>query len=218
MNQSPWRIKWLVWGAVAVAGAIIVPAFLLVQFKRWNRPQPTLPLYGQITDFTLTNQTGKRVSLADLRGHVWIADVIFTRCASSCPQMTYKMKLLQQALDGDPKVKLVTLTTDPEFDTPPVLKRYAERFGADPTRWIFLTGTKAQIADLAVGSLKLSAVPKNSTERTSPDDLFIHSTIFVLVGKHGQLRGIFETTGNGIDFQKVKPTILEAISRLEREP
>ncbi len=217
MNLSPWKIRWLIWGTLAVAGAIIIPTFLLVQFKRWTRPQQPLPVYGQIADFTLTNQNGKQISLADLRGHVWVADIIFTRCASSCPQMTRQMKLLQQALGDDPQVKLVTLTTDPGFDTPPVLKRYAERFGADPNRWIFLTGTKSQIANLAAGSLKLSAVPTKSAERASPDDLFIHSTIFVLVGKHGQLRGIFETTGQGVDLREVKPAILEAISRLERE-
>lgn len=208
---------WFVQGALVLLGAVVLPTLLLTRFRlRMNREQP-LPMYGRIADFSLVNQNGNPVSLANLRGHVWVADIIFTRCASSCPQMTYQMEALQQALSGDSQVKLVTLTTDPDFDTAPVLKRYAERFNADPNRWVFLTGTKQQIANLAVGSLKLSAVPTNPTERVSPADLFVHSTIFVVVGKHGQVRGIFETTGNGVDPRHVNREILGAVNRLERE-
>jgi cytochrome oxidase Cu insertion factor (SCO1/SenC/PrrC family) len=111
----------------------------------------------------------------------------------------------------------VTLTTDPDFDTPMVLKRYSQRFDADPGRWMFLTGTKKQIANLAVTSLKLSAVPVKPAEQISPADLFIHSTIFVVVGKHSQLRGIFETAGDGVDLRQVNPQILAAVNRLEKE-
>jgi protein SCO1/2 len=113
--------------------------------------------------------------------------------------------------------KLVTLTTDPDFDTPPVLKTYAERFGADPGRWIFLTGAKNQIANLAIDSLKLTAVAKPPGERQSPEDLFVHSTIFVVADKRGRLRGVFETTGEGVDPQRVKARLLAAVKRLERE-
>ena len=66
------------------------------------------------------------------------------------------------------QAKLVTLTTDADFDTPPVLKAYAERFGADPQRWMFLTGTKQEIAKLAIDSLKLTAIAKKPEERESP--------------------------------------------------
>ncbi len=116
------------------------------------------------------------------------------------------------------RLKLVTLTTDPDFDTPPVLRAYAERFQADTNRWMFLTGTKQEIAKLAIDSLKLTAVEKKPEERESPQDLFVHSTIFVVADKQARLRGVFETTGEGIDPQKVKTEILAAVSQLEREP
>jgi cytochrome oxidase Cu insertion factor (SCO1/SenC/PrrC family) len=132
--------------------------------------------------------------------------------------MTKQMQVLQGALPPDSTTKLVTLTTDADFDTPPVLKAYAERFGADPRRWMFLTGTRQEVAKLAIDSLKLTAIEKKPEERESPQDLFVHSTIFVIADKRGQLRGVFETTGEGIDPRNVQTQILAAAERLEREP
>lgn len=202
---------------LVLTGVALLGLFIMTEISVRTRREPPLPVYGPIADFSLTNQDGKTVSLADLRGEIWIADIIFTRCAGSCPHMTRQMEALQQALVGERNVRLVSLTADPEYDTSPILKRYAERFGADPNRWLFLTGPKRQLANLAVQSLKLSAVPKTAAQRTSPEDLFIHSTILVVVGKHAQLRGVFQTTGDGIDPKQVQPQILDAVSRLERE-
>jgi cytochrome oxidase Cu insertion factor (SCO1/SenC/PrrC family) len=131
--------------------------------------------------------------------------------------MSRQMQDLQQSLPAGSRARLVTLTTDPEFDTPPVLRTYAARFGADLNRWSFLTGTKQQIAGLARDSLKLTAVENKPGERQSPNDLFVHSTIFVLVDKQGRLRGVFETTGEGVEPQRVKSQLLAGIRRLERE-
>ena len=131
--------------------------------------------------------------------------------------MTRQMKELQQALPAASRTRLITLTTDPDFDSPAVLKTYAERFGANPNRWQFLTGTKKQLGDLAIASLKLTAIEKGPGERQSPDDLFVHSTIFVIVDRRGQLRGIYETAGEGIEWQKSRAQVLAAIRRLELE-
>jgi cytochrome oxidase Cu insertion factor (SCO1/SenC/PrrC family) len=174
-------------------------------------------VWGTISDLNLTNQFGRPVTLADLRGHVWVADIIFTRCAGPCLKMSRQMKEIQDSLSPGSKVKLVSLTTDPRFDLPPVLNTYAQRFGADSNRWIFLTGSQTEIANLASNSLKLTAMEKKPEERDSAVDLFIHSTIFVIVDKQAQLRGIFETTGEDIDPRQVKTKIFSAIHRLERE-
>jgi len=124
---------------------------------------------------------------------------------------------LQQALPGASPAKLISLTTDPDFDSPSILKKYSERFNTDPKRWWFLTGTKAQIAALAIDSLKLTAIEKKPEERQSAADLFVHSTIFVIVDKRGQVRGVYETSGEGIDPQQVRSQLLAGIRRLERE-
>jgi protein SCO1 len=204
-------------GLLLAAGTLLL-AVLVTQLKSRIAAQKSLPVIGPIAAFTLTNQIGSAASLADLRGKVWVADIIFTRCPGPCLKMTKQMKDLQEALPPASQAKLVTLTTDPDFDTPTVLRAYAERFRADTNRWMFLTGTKQEIAKLAIDSLKLTAIEKKPEERASPQDLFVHSTIFVVADKQGQLRGVFETTGEGIDPQKVKTEILAAVSQLEREP
>jgi protein SCO1 len=217
MTQPARRVEWLIWSGLALAAATLLLAFLLALLKARAALGKPLPVYGQIAGFTLTNQNGRAVSLADLRGHVWVADIIFTRCPGPCLKMTRQMQELQQALPESSQARLVSLTTDPDFDTPPVLKAYAERFGANPSRWMFLTGTKKQIANLAIDSLKLTAVETKPAERQSPDDLFVHSTIFVVADKRGQLRAVFETTGETLDPSRVKANILAAVRRLERE-
>jgi protein SCO1/2 len=80
-----------------------------------------------IADFTLTNEDAQATSLADLTNHVWVADIIFTRCAGPCPRMTTQMKSVQNALPQNSETRLVTLTTDPDYDSPEILKRYGER-------------------------------------------------------------------------------------------
>jgi protein SCO1/2 len=218
MNQPARRTGWLAWGGLALVGLTLLLAFGLAQLRSHSDAGQSLPVVGPIADFALTNQNGRAVSLADLRGQVWVADIIFTRCPGPCLKMTKQMKALQDALPPGSQAKLVSLTTDADFDTPPVLKTYAERFQADPQRWMFLTGTKQEVAKLAIDSLKLSAIEKKPEERESPQDLFVHSTIFVIADKQGQLRGVFETTGEGIEPERVKEQILAAVARLEREP
>jgi len=190
-------------------------AIVLAGLKSRVTRSHTLPIYGQVNDFTLTNQSGGIVGRADLRGRVWVADIIFTRCAGPCPRMSQQMKELQDALPARSRTRLVSLTTDPDFDSPPVLLKYAVRFGADTNRWMFLTGTKQQLGNLATRSLKLSAVEVPAAERASPDDLFVHSTVFVVVDKVGRLRGIFETGGDGTSWPAEKQKILATIRQLE---
>jgi protein SCO1/2 len=193
-------------------------AFLLAKARSEAEKHQALPVLATIADFSLTNQNGAAVSLADLRGHVWAADIIFTRCPGPCLRMTRQMKELQDTLPKDAQTKLVSLTTDADYDTPAILKTYAEHNGADANRWVFLTGTKKQINNLAVDSLKLSAVEKKPEERESAEDLWVHSTIFVIVDKHAQLRGIYQTGGEDVNWPAEKQKILAAAKQLEREP
>src|SRR4051812_17027312 len=219
MNRPATRLPWTVGVGLLLLILSLSLAFLLAKAEsRRAHQRQALPVISQVADFSLTNQNGSVVSLGDLRGHVLIADIIFTHCAGPCPRMTKQMRELQDALPKGGQTKLVTLTTDPDNDTPAVLKTYAERNGADTNRWTFLTGTKKQIADVAIGSLKLSAVEVKPAERTSPEDLWVHSTIFVIVDKHAQLRGVFETGGEGVDWPVEKQKILAAVKQLEREP
>ena len=213
--RRPGRLMWL---GLGLTCALLLMAFLLARLKPRTNLEKPLSVIGPVADFVLTNQDGRVISLNDLRGHVWIADIIFTRCAGPCPRMTRQMKELQEALPAGSPTRFVTLTTDPKYDTSTILKAYAQKAGADSARWFFLTGTPKQIADLAIDALKLAALEKKPEERESPADLFIHSTTFVVVDKQARLRGTFETGGEGIQPGIVKSDILNAVKRLEREP
>jgi protein SCO1/2 len=217
VKQSQPRASRLVWVGAALFGALLVLIMVLPTLRHRASHGQALPDYGAVADFSLTNQDGAQISLAALKDRVWIADIIFTRCPGPCLKMTRQMSELHKALSQDSEVKLVTLTTDPDFDTPTVLKAYGRRFGADFNQWMFLTGAKTQVAALATGSLKLTALGKKPEERQSADDLFVHSTIFVVVDKRSHLRGVFETTGETVDPVQVRSQILETVRQLENE-
>lgn len=220
MSDTPSRPPRTIWVGFLLFFAAFALAFLLwaVQAAKLAK-QPKLQVIGPVASFNLTNQDSQNTSLADLTNRVWVADIVFTRCAGPCPRMTAQMKQVQDALPKDSTARLVTLTTDPEFDTPEVLKKYGQRFGADFNRWTFLTGTKHEIGLLAANSLKLSAQPVKPEDQKDAADLFIHTTIFVIVDKQAQLRGFFETAGDGVDWtNSVLPQIVKAVRQLEREP
>lgn len=208
--ESPSRkINFLVWGALVLTAVCIVGAFVVQRLQQ----APTVPLrpISQVPAFTLTNQLGQPVTLTNLLGHVWIADIIFTRCAGPCPRMNRTMRELQDAIAARSPVKFVTLTTDPENDTPQVMKNVADELGANHSRWLFLTGAKDQIARVAIDGLKLAAVEKSPAERENAADLFIHSTIFVLVDKQGVVQAAFD----GED-PKFKGSLLQAVRVLAK--
>ena len=197
----------MVWGALAAIILGIAAAFFL-------RPQPkALPIYSAMPDFALHDQDGRPASLADLRGKVWVADVIFTRCAGQCPIMSAHMKAIQDLLPASAPVRFVSFTTDPAFDTPPVLKKYAARYGAD-TRWSFLTGEKPALRSVLVDGLKLSAQEKPAADQADANDLFVHSAKFVLIDKQGRIRAWFD----GETETAAARTALEAGRLAEEEP
>jgi len=220
MTENPPRPPRTIWIGFLFLFGLLGLSFVLwfVQISRKFSQSP-LPVISAVAPFTLTSQASQPVTLADFTNHVWLADIIFTRCAGPCPRLTQQLRQVQDLLPKDSGAKLVTLTTDPEFDTPAVLKKYGERFGADFNRWTFLTGTKSEIASVAANSLKLSAQPVRLEEQKDAADLFIHTTIFVIVDKHAQLRGFFETGGDGVDWTNaVLPKILKSVRQLENEP
>jgi protein SCO1/2/putative membrane protein len=100
-----------------------------------------------IADFSLTERSGKTITKTDLLGKPWAVSFIFTKCAGPCLTITGQMNQLQEQLRND-DVRLVTITVDPKRDTPEVLQKYADAFGADPEKWLFLTGDKDEIFEL----------------------------------------------------------------------
>jgi protein SCO1 len=109
-----------------------------------------LPIVGAAPTFALTNQSGKRVTLADFHGRVLAVTFIYATCKDTCPLITAKMAAIQRKLGTDfaSRVRFASITVEPEIDTPAVLKAYAEKYSADFSGWSFLTGTSAEVKDV----------------------------------------------------------------------
>ena len=117
---------------------------------------PAIPVYSVLPDFQLLERSGGPVGLSDLRGKVWVANLFFTRCKDACPVEIAELAKLQTEFAGEPDFRLVSISTDPKRDTPQVLAQYADKVGADRTRWLFLTGHQSTIYRLVQEGLKLS--------------------------------------------------------------
>lgn len=141
-------------------------------------------LHAPVSDFALTDRSGRAVSRHDLLGKVWIASFVLTRCPDGkCPQVTQAMRRLQDELADRRDVRLVTFTVDPERDNPEELKRYADGHGADPERWLFLTGSEEQIDQLLRSVyLRAGKATRGNVE---------HSQHLLVIDRHGDMRGAY---------------------------
>jgi protein SCO1/2 len=157
-----------------------------------ERPLEGLQTFGTVPDFTLTEASGRSLGLADLSGKLWVADFIYTTCRDTCPLQSAEMARLQRELNGKGEFRLVSITVDPDHDTPEVLARYGERFHADRRYWFFLTGDQTKIYQLARDGFRLSATPlKPNGGETNRE--FIHSSRFVIVDGKTQIRGYYDS-------------------------
>jgi len=208
-NKSSHRVEWLVWSALVLTVIAIAIIFVRTRILDGGLRRP-LDAFGEVPDFALTNQFAQPVSLSNLLGHVCVMDVIFTRCPVSCEQMTRRMHALEKQIPASAPVTFVSITADPAFDSPAILKKYAERHDIDQSRWQFLTGIKRDVYALSVDGLKFTVL--DNDDKNNPDNLFVHSTQFLLVDKHGKMRGVFEGTE-----EEDRKQLLLAVKKLARE-
>ncbi len=192
---------------------IVTAANIYYGFILLNRDKEPEPISAQnmpgrpVPDFSLTECRGSTVTKEDLLGRVWVADFFFTTCPGPCLTLTAKMKELQGKIDRLQEVRLVSFTIDPEFDTPEVLKNYAETWGADPVRWLFLTGNKEVMHDLSRSGF-LMPIEEAEPGATTDYGKFVHSTRMAVVDKEGMIRGVFDVG---------EPGGLEALEQRVRE-
>lgn len=169
---------------------------LVVQQLRTPPAMPRQPAleelarYGPAPDFSLVERSGRPVSAGDLRGRVWIADFIYTTCQDTCPLQSRSMAALQADLKGHGDLRSVSITVDPLTDSTALLAAYAERYRADPDRWLFLTGEVEQIRRIIQDGFRLSAAP---VDGATPDPVVFHSSRFVLVDRDGEIRGYYDS-------------------------
>jgi protein SCO1 len=195
----------LLWSILAVA-LIIIGGFSFLSWTHSNSKK--LDDFGPVPQFSLIDEHGQTITLNAFKGHVWVADLIFTHCTSICPMLTSKMFALQQALKDQPDVKLASFSVDPTHDRPDTLLRYSAMHHADTKQWSFLTGAVPTIYTVAKMGFHL---PLDSVggEQTTP---IIHSPRFVIIDQHGHMRGYY----NGAEDASRKQ-ILSDIELLKNE-
>jgi protein SCO1/2 len=206
--------------------ARIIVALLLVALV--GCPAPNTPARsGETPDldipapaFNMTERSGKPVTLDDLKGKVWVASFVFTRCSGPCPQVSAAMARLQKELNlkETADLRLVTFTVDPDRDTPNELREYANRYQAEPEKWLFLTGLpEAELHKLLKEGFKVTAQRSPSPK---PGDEFDHSSRLAVVDKKGVIRGYFDgirspsSKDGDADFEENLKRLKEMVSRL----
>jgi protein SCO1/2 len=199
---------------------LLIPVLIFLFLKGFGTNEYDLPIFFQkgvdnpfkecpVTDstqhyipgFSFINQEGKAVGRAQMEGKITIVDFFFTSCPSICPVMSKEMARVNDMFRDEPKVQLMSISIDPEFDTPQILKEYADEHQAIPGKWHFLSGPKLETFQLARCGFVLPALDGNGV----PDD-FVHSDKFILIDELGRIRGYY----SGTSREQVDLLMLEA--------
>jgi protein SCO1/2 len=195
------------WLTFAVFLAALYGAFKWYQVEQW-RTQGSAVVANNLpplTDFELTERSGQPFRSADMKGKVWVASFFFATCPGSCTRLNSNLKQLT-TLDDLRDVTWVSITVDPENDTLEVLHEYADRFAADPQRWLFCRGDFGYVKRLADDVLKVGGVSYKS-----------HNDYAVIVDKNGRVAGMFNATSTS-DSTKGIELLKELLSKEPAPP
>lgn len=208
---------------------LILSALILYIFYELLKPAPSLPIYQptmvaselvdttvqdvkkyhHIADFKLVNQNGDTITQADYKNKIYVADFFFTTCQTICPIMTNHMVDIQRELRGDPDVKLLSHTVQPEVDSVAQLKKYAREKGVDVSKWNLVTGSKKEIYALA----RKSYLAVKTTGDGGPYDM-IHTENFMLIDSQRRIRGYYD----GTDPEAIEELLedIETLKKIEK--
>ncbi len=165
-----------------------------------------LPVLAQLPEFSLVERSGATIDKAFLAGRPVVVDFIFTRCPASCPRLTARMKELEKRLPGSSTARLLSISVDPEYDRPEVLRRYAQGWEVSE-RWLFATGERTAIWELIRKGFLL---PVEATPQDTGAPI-LHSNRFALIDGEGRLRATYEAFEDG-----ALERILADLGQLER--
>ncbi len=159
-----------------------------------------LPILTTVQPFTFLRQDSVMVTQVDVKKRVYVAEYFFTTCKGICPKMNKNMKYIYEKFKTDPNFMIISHTVNPDTDSLPILKHYADSLDASPSNWWFVTGTKEALYKTARESYLLDD-PKNNTKNI--EEQFLHTQFFTLVDRNGRVRGVYD----GIKKEEVEQLI-----------
>jgi len=191
-------------------------AYVFPKIQESEKQKPVLPIIGNdqnhhVSAFSFVNQDGKTITDADVKGKIYVAEYFYATCKGICPKMNENLAKVYQAYKGNKNVLFLSHTVDPLKDSVPALKAYSLRFDANPDQWLFLTGDKKKLYDMARYSYLINA--EDTANGVTITDDFIHDKHYALVDGYGRIRGFYDGT-NMPDVDK----LIKDIGLLLREP
>lgn len=179
---------------VAIVGVILIYVFVI----RQDRP---LEVFGEVNAFELLDENNQNFGAAQLKNKVWAVNFIFTTCQGVCPTMTKNMAEVQKNFEGQANVNFVSISVNPETDTPEILSEYRKKHNVTADNWHFLTGDRDRIKKLMFDDMKLGY----------SDDVIFHSDRMVLVDGNLKIRGYYTGTQKD-EYRKLSADINRLIS------
>jgi protein SCO1/2 len=197
------------WLKVALAASLALAALGIGGLVWLSRQAQRVELVrlGSMPAFRLTDQDGKPAESAQFTGKPLVVSFIYTNCPDICPMTTAHMRQLQARLqqEGVADVTLLSISVDPERDTPEVLRQYAARYGADTRNWRFLTGDPGHVREVVVSGFKIAQEKPAGHDHGGHDNagannyLVTHSGKIVLVDRQGQIRAYYDVQEFNLD-------------------
>lgn len=165
---------------------VALVSIFYVVVKRWIKPNNTISV---VQPFAFTNQDGKTVTQQDVAGKVYLVEYFFTTCKGICPIMNTNMLKVYEQYKNEPDFLILSHTSQPEVDSVPRLKAYADSLGVNTAKWIFLTGRKDSLYYMARNSYTIDD-PVNNLK--SLDDDFLHTQFWALVDREGKVKKVYD--------------------------
>lgn len=169
--------------------ALLLGGFYYAMIKYTDFEEVKLPVLNTVQPFEFLRQDSAMVAKKDVRNRVYLAEYFFTTCKGICPKMNKNMKIIYEQFKSDSNFLIVSHTVNPDTDSLPVLRHYADSLGANVSNWWFLTGSKEKLYKTARESYLLDD-PKNSSKNI--DEQFLHTQFFTLVDRQGRVRGVYD--------------------------
>ncbi len=189
---------------------VLLLGFYYFLFKGTDNWKVKMPILSYVQPFSFTNQDGGAVTDKDLLNKITVVEYFFTTCKGICPKLNTNMKQVYEIYKNEPDFQILSHTCNPDTDSVSVLKHYSDSLQVNTEKWIFLTGRKDSLYQMARGSYLLDD-PKNNVEKI--EDQFIHTQFFALVDRQGKVRGKIYDGLKVLEVEQLK----QDISKLLKE-